>query len=70
MPANELRVNLSRSVEKLSVKTEETTKIRVESEVARKYFGNLLRDTTELSAGVEAVDLDGPVVGHDVGLHV
>lgn len=59
-PANELRVNLSRSVENLGVKTKDTTKVKVESEVARKYFGNLLRDTTELSNGVEAVDLDGP----------
>ncbi|KAI9790814.1 MAG: mitofusin [Peltula sp. TS41687] len=62
VPANELRVNLSRSVENLGVKTEETTRIKIESDVARKYFGNLLRDTTELSNGVDAVDLDGPVL--------
>lgn len=34
-----------------------------ESEVARKYFGNLVRDSSEWKARVEDVDLEGPAPG-------
>ena len=34
-----------------------------ESEVARKYFGNLVRDSSEGKARVEDVDLEGPAPG-------
>lgn len=34
-----------------------------ESEVARKYFGNLVRETAEGRAKVDVVDLEGPAPG-------
>ncbi|TVY85062.1 Transmembrane GTPase fzo1 [Lachnellula suecica] len=62
-PADNLRVGLQRSVEKLGSKREETRKIRGESEVARKYFGNLVGESARIRRGVEAVDLEGPAPG-------
>lgn len=62
-PSNELRIELQRSVEKIQNKKEETGKLRSESEVARKYFGNLVRDSADLRHSVERVDLDGPPPG-------
>ncbi|KAK0767727.1 mitofusin, partial [Friedmanniomyces endolithicus] len=40
-PADKLREGLQKSVESLLEQRRETVKVRVESEVARKYFGNL-----------------------------
>ena len=37
--------------------------MKYESEVARKYFGNLVRGSVEGRRGVEAVDLEGPAPG-------
>ncbi|KAI9766329.1 MAG: mitofusin [Geoglossum simile] len=62
-PADNLRVGLQRSVEKLTVRREETVKVCEESEVARKYFGNLVRESRELGGVVQRVDLEGPVAG-------
>ena len=62
-PADNLRVGLQRSVEQLGTKREETRKIRAESEVARKYFGNLVNETSRIRNTVEAVDLEGPAPG-------
>lgn len=62
-PADNLRVGLQRSVERLGSKREETRKIRVESEVARKYFGNLVLETGRMRNTVQAVDLEGPAPG-------
>ncbi|OCK81352.1 hypothetical protein K432DRAFT_326482 [Lepidopterella palustris CBS 459.81] len=62
-PANDLRVGLQRSVEKLEVKKEETSKFRTDAEVARKYFGNLVRDSNDLRHGVGRVDLEGTPPG-------
>ncbi|KAH8600364.1 hypothetical protein B0O99DRAFT_610550 [Bisporella sp. PMI_857] len=62
-PANHLRVGLQRSVESLGARRDETLKIRGESEVARKYFSNLVTKTTSLRNTVEAVDLEGPAPG-------
>ncbi|KAH0547605.1 hypothetical protein FGG08_000330 [Glutinoglossum americanum] len=59
IPADNLRVGLQRSVEKLTVKKEETTRVRGESEVARKYFGNLVRESAEIRGTVQRVDLEG-----------
>lgn len=67
-PAAELRVGLETSVEKLSRSREETSKVRVESEVARKYFGNLVRDSREGKTGVENVDLEGGHPGVAAGI--
>jgi mitofusin 2 len=50
-------------VEKLQGRREETGKVKSESDVARKYFGNLLRETGEIEQGVRRVDLEGPAPG-------
>jgi mitofusin len=50
-------------VEHLGVKKEETEKVQMESEVARKYFGNLVNQSRRLRGSVEAVDLEGPAPG-------
>ena len=56
-------MGLQRSVEKLTVRREETVKVCKESEVARKYFGNLVRESAEIRGVVQRVDLEGPVAG-------
>lgn len=38
-----------------------------ESEVARKYFGNLLREGNEVRNTVDRVDLEGPAPGVAAG---
>lgn len=57
-PANDVRIGLQRNVEKLQSKKEETTKIKMETEVARKYFGNLVRTSNDLRQMVQRVDLE------------
>ncbi len=61
-PADTLRLGLARSVDQLRQQREATVKVRAESDVARKYFANLLRQTADISHSVDIVDLDGP--GH------
>ena len=53
-----MRIGLQRNVEKLQLKKEETTKIRMETEVAQKYFGNLVRSSNDLQQTVQRVDLE------------
>ena len=60
-PAQRLTVDLQRGVEELQRKKEDVTKIKRESEVARKYFSNLFRESSECRRRVEAVDLEGPL---------
>ncbi|SZF02444.1 unnamed protein product [Blumeria hordei] len=62
-PADNLRVGLQRSVEQLGIKQAETKKIKGESEVARKYFSNLVNETRAIQSTVEAVDLEGVTPG-------
>lgn len=57
-PANDVRIGLQRNVEKLQMKREETSKSRIEAEVARKYFGNLVRSSNNIRAGVQRIDLE------------
>ncbi|KAF1849317.1 uncharacterized protein K460DRAFT_279457 [Cucurbitaria berberidis CBS 394.84] len=57
-PANDVRIGLQRNVEKLQLKKEETSKIKMETEVARKYFGNLVRSSNDLRQTVQRVDLE------------
>ncbi len=38
-------------------------KMKGESDVARKYFGNLLRESEDGKRKVEAIDLEGPAPG-------
>jgi len=66
-PADNLRVGLQRSVEQLVVRKEQTNKVKRESEVARKYFSNLVRESQEIGRIVEAVDLEGPAPGVAAG---
>jgi len=37
----------------------------VEADVAKKFFGNLVREAGEIARGVRAVDLEGLVVQGD-----
>ncbi|TKA78461.1 hypothetical protein B0A55_04968 [Friedmanniomyces simplex] len=62
-PADKLREGLQRSVENLVEQRRETVKVQVESEVARKYFGNLVRESGEIRTRVQRVDLEGPAPG-------
>ncbi|ORY13167.1 mitochondrial fusion GTPase protein [Clohesyomyces aquaticus] len=57
-PANDVRIGLQRNVEKLQQKKEETSKFKADAEVARKYFGNLVRSSNDLKTGVQRVDLE------------
>lgn len=47
----------------LGEQREERRKVKRESEVARKYFGNLVRETAEGRRKVEDVDLEGAAPG-------
>jgi hypothetical protein len=57
-PANDVRIGLQRNVEKLQTKKEQTSKFKAEAEVARKYFGNLVRSSNDLRQTVQRVDLE------------
>jgi mitofusin 2 len=50
-------------VEELQKKKEDVSKVKRESEVARKYFSNLVRESSAGRRRVEAVDLEGPFPG-------
>ncbi|KAI3336361.1 transmembrane GTPase fzo1 [Xylariaceae sp. AK1471] len=57
-PADNLRVGLTRSVEQLGSRRDETLKTRTESEVALKFFGNLVRNSAHQRTLVADVDLE------------
>jgi mitofusin len=60
-----LTTDLAQGLEELKQKKEDVGKVKRESEVARKYFGNLVRDSSEARRRVAGIDLEGPpgVVG-------
>ncbi|KAI1104701.1 hypothetical protein F4804DRAFT_306564 [Jackrogersella minutella] len=58
IPADNVRVALTSSVEQLGKRREETLKVRGESEVALKYFGNLVRESAHQRTFVEDIDLE------------
>ncbi|KAI9890412.1 MAG: mitofusin [Vezdaea aestivalis] len=62
-PAENLRVGLQRSVEGLAQRRTEVGTLKKESDVARKYFSNLVREAGECCRGVQGVDLEGPAPG-------
>ena len=62
-PADQLRVGLQHSVEKLGAKREDKVKIKRDSSVARKYFSNLVRESGDIRRKVEEVDLEGAAPG-------
>jgi mitofusin len=57
-PADSLRVGLTRSVEQLGSRRDETLKTRHENEVALKYFSNLVRNSAHQRTLVADVDLE------------
>lgn len=57
-PADQLRVGLHRSVEDIARKRESTRKAKKESDVAMKYFSNLVNESRTLASNVNAVDLE------------
>lgn len=69
IPADNLRSGLERSVKDLGERREKTAKVRQESEVAVKYFGNLVRKSAEQRAQVDRVDLDSPPPDAAAALH-
>jgi len=62
-PVQRLTGDLQSGVEELRKKKEDVTKVKKESEVARKYFGNLVRDSSETRRRVSAIDLESPIPG-------
>ena len=69
-PADKLRESLQRNMEHLQEQKRETTKVRDESEVARKYFGNLVRESNDIRSRVMRVDLEGPAPGIAANMNV
>ena len=63
-PADKLREGLQRSVEQLLDERKEKIKLQSESEVAKKYFSNLVRESGDIRSRVMRVDLEGPAPGH------
>jgi mitofusin len=59
-PAQQLTTDLAHGVEELKQKKEDVIKVKRESEIARKYFGNLVRDSSETRRRVAGIDLEGP----------
>lgn len=66
-PASRLATDLQSGVEELRQKKEDVAKIKKESEVARKYFSNLVRDSSETRRRVSGIDLEGPIPGAAAG---
>ncbi|KAL1887699.1 mitofusin [Sporothrix stenoceras] len=62
-PADSIRDGLNRSVDQLGTRREDTLKIKAESEVALKYFGNLVVDSARQRSVVRSLDLDTPPPG-------
>ncbi|KAK3322195.1 hypothetical protein B0H66DRAFT_474313 [Apodospora peruviana] len=58
IPADSLRVGLQKSVEQLGTRRDETLRVRAESDIALKYFTNLVTQSAHQRRMVEAVDLD------------
>jgi mitofusin len=58
-PSDALKVGLKRNLEQLTVKREDTAKVKGEAERARKYFASLVREAGEISESVRRVDLEG-----------
>jgi mitofusin len=61
LPANNLQASLSQDIEDLARRKQEVGKVKQESDVALKYFGNLFRESGENRRSVDDLDLDGPL---------
>ncbi|QIW95362.1 hypothetical protein AMS68_000880 [Peltaster fructicola] len=62
-PSDKLREGLQRNMERLQEQRRDTIKVQTESDVARKYFSNLVRESHDIRSRVEGVDLEGPAPG-------
>lgn len=62
-PADNLRLTLDRSVKELGERREDTLRVRGESEVALKYFGNLVRESAGQRDVVGEMDLENTPPG-------
>lgn len=62
-PASALRAGLQLNFESLEQKKMEVGRVREESGTARRYFGNLVRESNDAKRGVESLDLEGPAPG-------
>lgn len=58
-PAQNLTADLANGIEELRQRKEDVSKTKKESEIARKYFGNLVRDSEEARRRVSGIDLEG-----------
>lgn len=58
IPANNLKVDLEKTVEQLGTRRDETVKVRKESHDALKYFTNLVQRSAHQRQVVDSVDLD------------
>ncbi|KAI1935208.1 mitofusin [Ophidiomyces ophidiicola] len=63
MPANRLHTALQVAVEDLAKRKDEVGKVKHESEVARKYFSNLFRESGDTKRAVELLDLEATIPG-------
>lgn len=63
MPATNLQASLAQGIEDLGRRREDVSKVQQESEVAKKYFANLFRESQESRRVVEQVELEGPLPG-------
>jgi mitofusin len=63
MPASRLESTLQVATEELGKRKEEIGKVKQESEVARKYFTNLYRESNDSRRSVEHIDLEAPLPG-------
>ncbi|KAH8705324.1 hypothetical protein BGW36DRAFT_402925 [Talaromyces proteolyticus] len=63
MPAASLHSSFSQEIEDLGRRREDVSKIREESEVAKKYFSNLFRESQNNRRNVDQIELDGPLPG-------
>ena len=62
-PATALRTSLQLNLDGLEREAQETRTVRGESEVARRYFGNLVRESESARRAVDGVDLEGGAPG-------
>lgn len=63
LPATNLQASMAQDIENLARRRQEVSKVKKESEVATKYFANLIRDSSENRQTVEGLDLDAPLPG-------
>lgn len=67
LPAGNLQSSLAQDIEDLARRKQEVSKVKQESDVATKYFANLLRESSENRRSVQDLDLDGPLPGGMAG---